>query len=248
MRLPGPAVRRQSSRPAVPIRRLLAIAVALAAVAPAARAFTFGENATIRLGSAKPTWCAQIEPAGESFLITAVVPSTISATWDGRSIFVRDDKVSIGGDRDGNGAQDVAACFGKEELRGLFAGLPRGNHLVTLELGGDLTSGGTFHAALTIAVVSGGPGMAASLSPNPLTNEGWLTFTTTRPGRVRVSLFDLHGRLIRRVMDERTIASGYHDVRIDAWSDRGARLPSGVYFYRVEAPEGVATGRFAIAR
>jgi hypothetical protein len=49
-------------------------------------------------------------------------------------------------------------------------------------------------------------------------------------------------------MDERAMGSGYHDVRIDGWTDRGSRLPSGVYFYRVEAPEGTVTGRFAIAR
>ncbi len=213
-----------------------------------ARAFTFGGNSTIRLGSAKPTWCAQIEPVDASYLNTAVLPATISATWDGNSIPVRGDKVTLGGDRDANGIQDVTACFDKEDLRGLFASLPKGKQVVTVDLDGALLSGGTFHAALTVDVVSSGPAMAASLSPNPLTDDGWLTFSTTRAGWARVSVFDLHGRLVRRLLDQRGVSPGYHDVRIDGWSERGSRLPSGVYFYRVETAEGSLTGRFAIAR
>jgi hypothetical protein len=41
-----------------------------------------------------------------------------------------------------------------------------------------------------------------------------------------------------------TVDAGYHDVAIDG----GGRLISGVYFYRVEALEGTAAGRFVIAR
>ncbi|HEU4335383.1 MAG TPA: putative Ig domain-containing protein, partial [Candidatus Eisenbacteria bacterium] len=52
-----------------------------------ARAFTTNANATIRLGSGKATWCAQIEPEGNAYLNTAVIASTVSMTYGGTTIF-----------------------------------------------------------------------------------------------------------------------------------------------------------------
>jgi hypothetical protein len=37
-------------------------------------------------------------------------------------------------------------------------------------------------------------------------------------------------------------------VRIDGAGERGGVLPSGVYFYRVDSPDGTITGRFAILK
>lgn len=213
-----------------------------------ARAFTTGGNGTIRLGSGKATWCTQIEPVLASYLNTAVIPSTISMSFGPGRIYAEPGKVAIGGDKDGNGVDELTACFSKADLRTLFAALPHGTNTVTVTLDGALTTGGTFRGSLTVDVVSNGGSLAASLSPNPLNPDASLTFTTSRPGRVRVSVFDLQGRLVRRVMEEGTLSAGYHDVRVDGKSEDGSRLPSGVYFYRVEAEEGTAVGRVVIAK
>jgi len=213
-----------------------------------ARAFTTGGNGTIRLGSGKATWCTQIEPVLASYLNTAVIPTTISMSFGAGRIYAEAGKVSIGGDKDGNGVDELTACFSKTDLRTLFTGLPRGTNTVTVILEGALTTGGTFRGNLTVDVVNSGGALAASLSPNPLNPDGSLTFTTTRSGSARVSVFDLQGRLIRRVLDQSSVEAGYHDVRIDGLRDDGVRLPSGVYFYRVETPEGTAVGRIVVAK
>lgn len=77
----------------------------------------------------------------------------------------------------------------------------------------------------------------------------WGAYTNLMPfGWARVSLFDLQGRLMRRVMDERALNAGIHDVRVDGLREDGARLPSGVDSYRVEIAEGASLGRLVIAK
>jgi hypothetical protein len=39
-----------------------------------------------------------------------------------------------------------------------------------------------------------------------------------------------------------------HNVTLDGRGDQGERLGDGVYFYRVQAAERSATGRFVIVR
>jgi len=75
-----------------------------------------------------------------------------------------------------------------------------------------------------------------------------LRFTTTLPGPVRIELYDLAGRRVRRVLDEVFVAPGLHSITLDGRGDQGESLGSGVYFYRVQATERVARGRFVLVR
>jgi flagellar hook assembly protein FlgD len=75
-----------------------------------------------------------------------------------------------------------------------------------------------------------------------------LTFVTSRAGPVRVQIFDIRGRLVRTLHDRTWIPAGYHPVPIDGRTGDGARMPSGIYLYRVESAEGEVTGRLAVVR
>jgi PKD repeat protein len=213
-----------------------------------ARAFVVGGNSTIRLGSGKATWCALIEPVAGSFLGTAVIPSSVSMSYGSGRIFASAGKVGLGSDKDANGIAEISACFSKSDLRVLFEDVPRGTSTVSVVFEGDLSSGGMFRASMPVNVVGTGGNLVASVSPNPLSRSGTLTFETSRPGRLRVRLFDLQGRLVRRLASEERSAAGYHDVHLDGLFEDGRRLPSGIYFYRIDAAEGAATGRVTVAR
>jgi hypothetical protein len=216
-----------------------------------ARAFTDAGNHTIKLGAGKPRWCAEIEPVGDSYNNAAVDLSSIvmrsQGTGSVAEIHVGGTKTVVGSDLDGNGIDEITACFSKTDLRALFSGI-HGKQTVTVTLQGSLFSGGVFLAQMDILVNGSGGNLAATVSPNPLNPDATLTFWTSGPGRVRVMLFDVSGRLVRNLMDDAYAPGGYHDVRIDGTGGDGGRLPSGVYLYRVEAAEGSTGGRLTILK
>jgi len=55
---------------------------------------------------------------------------------------------------------------------------------------------------------------------------------------VRIDMFDIQGRLVRRLVDVPAMTAGTHDVKIDGRGERGERLPSGVYYIRGTSSEG----------
>jgi hypothetical protein len=216
-----------------------------------ARAFTSTGNRNIRLNSGKPQWCVEIEAVANSFL---------NETVDMRSVVMRSPgtgtveeihailgKSSIGGDKDANGVEELSVCFGKEDLRLLFANL-HGTTSATVSFEGSLYTGGRFRATMDVGIIAGGGSLAATISPNPLNPSAVLTYVTTRPGTATLQFFDPQGRLVRTVFRESRVEPGYHDVPIDGRDDRGVSLASGVYYYRIHATEGTTTGRFTVLR
>ncbi len=65
--------------------------------------------------------------------------------------------------------------------------------------------------------------------PNPFNPSTTIRYALPQPAAVRLSVYDVQGRLVT-VLVEAEQATGWHEVGFEA----GA-LPSGVYFYRLEA-------------
>jgi hypothetical protein len=216
-----------------------------------ARAFTSSGNRSIRLSAGKPQWCVNLEPVGRSYSNATIDLGSVvmksPGTGSVSEIHALTGKTSIVGDRDGNGVDEVSACFSKDDLRVLFSDL-HGSTTVSVTFEGKLYTGGVFRAGMDILVNASGGQLSASLSPNPLNPDAVLTFVTGIPGPARVEVFDLSGRRVQRLMDEPSLPAGYHDVRISARREDGGSLASGVYFYRIEAAEGRRTGRFTILK
>jgi hypothetical protein len=63
-----------------------------------------------------------------------------------------------------------------------------------------------------------------------------------------VDLFDLQGRLVRRLARIPYLGSGVHEVKIDGRNSQGVPLASGVYFYSLQAPEGVKRGHVVVLK
>ena len=98
------------------------------------------------------------------------------------------------------------------------------------------------------AAASAPAGFSASVATGARAGTASLTLALTRPGPVRIDIYDLAGRRVRRVADAEFMAPGLHSITLDDRSDAGERLGNGVYFYRVQAPERSVTGRFVIVR
>ena len=50
------------------------------------------------------------------------------------------------------------------------------------------------------------------------------------------------------MLDVPAMAVGSQHLSIDGRGDRGTRMASGIYFYRVDTSEGTVTGRFTILK
>jgi len=77
--------------------------------------------------------------------------------------------------------------------------------------------------------------------PNPFSQGTTLRLGLPQDASVRVEVFDVAGRRVI-ARDVGTMSAGLQSLRLSGRSDRGALLPSGVYFYRVTAA-GVSTTR-----
>ncbi|HYQ96439.1 MAG TPA: T9SS type A sorting domain-containing protein [Candidatus Eisenbacteria bacterium] len=147
-------------------------------------------------------------------------------------------------DHDANGIPDLMVRFSRAALDPLLkVGVNR------LEVTGSLLTGERFSGGGAVRAMSPRPSPHhASVTPNPANPEGTLSFYVAQAGPVSVRLFDKGGRLVRTILDTPALGVGSHHLALDGRGDRGATLASGVYFYRIETLEGLATGRFAILK
>jgi hypothetical protein len=90
------------------------------------------------------------------------------------------------------------------------------------------------------------PGLALrGARPNPFRAGTELLVELAAAARVRLTIHDVRGRAVRRLLDA-PLAAGAHPARWDGRDDRGAPLPVGVYFARLESPAGIATGKLVL--
>ncbi len=78
--------------------------------------------------------------------------------------------------------------------------------------------------------------------PNPFNPSTTVACSLPQAQQVRLSVYDVLGREVRRLVDGDQ-AAGRHEVVFDA-----STLPSGTYFYRIETPSGVQTRKLVLLK
>ena len=78
--------------------------------------------------------------------------------------------------------------------------------------------------------------------PNPFNSATRIVYRLTRPGAVRLEVYNILGQPVRVLVDEYREA-GRHRAEWDARDQGGAEVGAGVYLIRLLAPEGVETRR-----
>jgi hypothetical protein len=82
--------------------------------------------------------------------------------------------------------------------------------------------------------------------PNPFNPVTTIRFDVAHAGRVRLHIYDVAGRRLRTLVDARMGAGAGKSVVWDGLDAAGRRLPSGLYFYRLEAPDLTATRKMLL--
>lgn len=83
--------------------------------------------------------------------------------------------------------------------------------------------------------------------PNPFNPGTTLSFSLTEAGPVKLTIHDAAGRLVRTLLND-DMDAGPHDFLWMGENGDGSRVPSGVYFYRLETREGVLMRKMVLLK
>ena len=83
--------------------------------------------------------------------------------------------------------------------------------------------------------------------PNPFNPSTTISFDLARPGKARLSVYNVKGQLVKELVDG-DMASGQHRVIWNGLDSSGRSVSSGVYFYRLEAGDYVSTRKMLMIK
>ena len=84
--------------------------------------------------------------------------------------------------------------------------------------------------------------------PNPTDTRSQFGFEVRETGRIRLDVYDVRGRHVRRLMDDAQRQPGVYDARWDLRDARGHRVSSGVYFVKLHMLDGIDVKRVTVVR
>ena len=99
--------------------------------------------------------------------------------------------------------------------------------------------------------MGGVPGMgrvSVSAHPNPFNPSTTIAFELPRAAAVSLDIYDLQGRLVRRLLDESPYVTGSHKQVWDGRDGEGRATSSGVYFYRFTAGDQKRVGKLTLLK
>ncbi len=167
-------------------------------------------------------------------------------------------------DRSGGSADDIVGLYpdslavdGPGSLDDLVGELPAGTWTLRVadHVGND--TGSLEEWRLLLTTVQDGtavPGAVppstrlVGVHPNPFNPRAEIRFVLARPCAPRLEVFDLRGRLVRRLLAGRELPAGAHRATWDGRDDAGRGVAGGTYLVRLEAGETVETRKVVLAR
>jgi hypothetical protein len=149
---------------------------------------------------------------------------------------------------DGSGTPPPALTGGTFSLSGT-AGQPDAG---LLSGGAFALQGGFWGVPIQSAVDAGPPtvlvpGRLAPAYPNPFSASTELAFAIAHEAPVRLEVFDLMGQRVRTLVNGTSPAGSYR-VHWDGAGEDGQRLPSGMYFIRLNSESTHATQRVVLVQ
>jgi len=70
--------------------------------------------------------------------------------------------------------------------------------------------------------------------PNPFNPVTQIDFSLDRDGPVTIKIFNVKGQVVRTLFDG-SMSAGRHDIIWRGYDDNGEKVPSGVFFVRLES-------------
>jgi hypothetical protein len=84
--------------------------------------------------------------------------------------------------------------------------------------------------------------------PNPFSPSVTIRYDLPVASQVTLQVYDVTGRLVRVLADGAAMPAGQHQISWDSEDSAGRSVPSGVYFYRLEADSYTETRQMMLSR
>lgn len=84
--------------------------------------------------------------------------------------------------------------------------------------------------------------------PNPFNPSTKIQFSLQKKASVDLYIYDIHGRLVRKLIDGQEFSVGMHDVEWDGRNNNSERVASGIYFSRIQAENYSATRKMVLLK
>jgi hypothetical protein len=125
--------------------------------------------------------------------------------------------------------------------------------LVVTSLEGRVTSTGYFlsvddQAPVGVEPVGGAGFELLPNRPNPFRGATTIAFTLAAEGPVRLAVYDVRGRMVRRLVEGEHLIGGAHQRVWDGVDDAGRPAAPGVYYVRLDAAQAGATRKMLLLR
>ena len=88
----------------------------------------------------------------------------------------------------------------------------------------------------------------AQNAPNPFNPQTTIVFELPEPALVGLCVFDMAGRVVKRLLGGKSVAKGRHQIVWDGRDDAGRPVTSGTYFYRLQAGKAYETKRMTMVK
>lgn len=83
--------------------------------------------------------------------------------------------------------------------------------------------------------------------PNPFNPTTTIRYSLKEAGRVRLSIYNLKGQLVKQLLDSE-VSAGNHQIVWDGKDERGSSVASGIYFYRMQSHNYQATNKMMLMK
>ncbi len=84
-------------------------------------------------------------------------------------------------------------------------------------------------------------------APNPFDHTTKIRFVLSTPCRVRLSVYNVRGQLVK-VLFDRTTQEGEHTILWDGTAESGSRVSPGIYFYVLSTPMGTQRKKIVLLK
>ena len=84
--------------------------------------------------------------------------------------------------------------------------------------------------------------------PNPANPRTTVTFELSQPAQVSLDVFDISGRLVKRLIQDEFLAAGQVSRRWQGNDEQGRTVASGTYLLRLKAGNSLSTSRITLVR